>query len=145
METFADKVGYKYEVNNLKKTIITNNSLVYEKFSKEMDIIFKEDYSYLDILKYVRDKVHKGHKLLTHPLSGSVKPNETPFKSVAISIEKGPVDFKSLAIIEESTDTAKKFIEGRRPPNWTEKVLDDFRLIDYHLIKSAVESMDQFY
>jgi hypothetical protein len=37
------------------------------------------------VLVYVRDKIHKGHKLLTHPLSGSIKPNESPYKSVLIS------------------------------------------------------------
>lgn len=129
----------------MKKIIITNNKLVFEKFHKNMDIIFQEEFSYVDILKCVRDKIHKGHKLLTHPLSGSVKPNETPFKSVAIRFNKGPVDFESLTIIEESLATAKKFIEGKKTPKWTEKVLDDFRLIDFYLISSGIESMDQFY
>ena len=64
--------------------LITNNILVYKKYREIMDIIFKEDSSYLDILYYTRDLIHKGHELLTHPLSGSIKPNETPFKTIKI-------------------------------------------------------------
>lgn len=129
----------------MKKRIITNNSLVNERFGTNMDIIFLENVGYLDTLYFVRDRIHEGYKLLTHPLSGSVKPNETPFKSIVISFNKGTVDFESLTIIEESISTAKKFIEGKKHPKWTEEILDDFRLIDFDLIQSGIESMDQFY
>ncbi len=59
-------------------------------------------------MSYVRDKVHEGHELATHPLSGSVKPNETPYKTIMISEKKGVLDFNSLKIIEDSIATAKK-------------------------------------
>lgn len=124
--------------------MVTNNSLVYANYKDKLDIIYSNNYTYLEILDIVRDKIHEGYQLLTHPLSGSVKPNETPYKTVAISNEKGELDFNSLSIIEASMETAKKFIEGKNTPRWTEKVLQDFELIDYYLIKSAVESMDQF-
>jgi len=132
-------------VKFLKKLVITNNSLVYEKFKEKMDIIYLNEFNYLDILKYARDKIHIGHRLLTHPLSGSVKPNETPYKSLAISIEKNEIDFESLNIIEESIVTAEKFILNNKTPKWTDEILSDFRLIDYYLISGAIESMDQFY
>jgi hypothetical protein len=131
-------------VKNLKKIIITNNVLVHDKYNKKMDIIYLENYSYLDILKFVRDKIHQGHKLLTHPLSGSVKPNETPFKTIAISTDKGKLDLESLSIIEDSIVAAKKLIDCKKTPKWTEEILDDFRVIDFHLINGAIESMDQF-
>ncbi|RKD22526.1 hypothetical protein SAMN02745883_00611 [Caminicella sporogenes DSM 14501] len=129
----------------MKKIIVTNNRLVCEKFHKNVDIIFNEDFSYLDVLKCVRDKIHEGHKLLTHPLSGSVKPNETPFKSVVISFDKGNMDFDSLAIIEESIIAAEKFINQKKLPKYSERVLDDCRFIDYCLIRSGIDSIDQFY
>ena len=68
--------------------IITNNKYVHDKFKDKIEIIFKEDATYLEILEFVRDKVHEGHKLMTHPLSGSIKPNETPYKTIMISKEK---------------------------------------------------------
>ena len=64
--------------------IITNNPLIVEKLGQEYTVEY-EDISYEDTLKKVRNYVYKGHELLTHPLSGSVKPNETPYKSVMVS------------------------------------------------------------
>jgi hypothetical protein len=107
--------------------------------------MYSDAYSYLDVLSEARDKIHEGHNLLTHPLSGSVKPNETPYKSLAISIERGSLDMDSLMIIEESIATARKFITGKKTPLWTEQILKDFQMIDFYLIKSAIESMDQFH
>ena len=69
----------------MKNILITNNKYVYEKYKDEFEIVYDEKFTYLDVLEYVRDKVHDGHELITHPLSGSVKPNETPKKSVIIS------------------------------------------------------------
>ncbi len=128
----------------MKKIIITNNDKVNKDYGSTMNVLYFEDESYLDILKIIRDKVHEGYRLLTHPLSGSVKPNETPFKSVAISDEKSSLDMQSLEIIEDCLRVAERFIAEKKPPVWTERVLDDFRLIDYGLIKGAIDSMDQF-
>ena len=128
----------------MKKIIITNNDKVNNDYGSIMNVLYLEDASYLDILKIIRDKVHEGYRLLTHPLSGSVKPNETPFKSAAISVEKSSLDMQSLEIIEDCLRVAERFIAEKKPPVWTESVLDDFRLIDYGLIKGAIDSMDQF-
>jgi hypothetical protein len=129
----------------LKKIIITNNPRVYENYFNKMDILYSDTFSYLDVLLKARDKVHEGHSLLTHPLSGSVKPNETPYKSVAVSAESTTLNMESLMIIEESITTAKKFIGGKKTPNWTDRILEDFQAIDFYLIKSGIESMDQFH
>ncbi|WP_066503874.1 GrdX family protein [Abyssisolibacter fermentans] len=122
-----------------KLIIITNNPLVKEKFS-EYDIIFKE-IDYLEILKQVRDMIHKGHKLLTHPLSGSVKPNETPYKSLAVSKQSiGKLDMDSLMIIEKSIETTNKFYNNAKRPHWKESILEDFQLIDKTLIENALKN-----
>lgn len=125
--------------------LITNNSLVVEKYGDKIEFCNLENYSFVETLEFVRDKVHSGHKLLTHPLSGSVKPNETPFKSIVISKNRSSIDFDSLKIIEESIAAAKKFIDGRKTPNWTDKVRDDFRLVDSTIIGSAINSMSGKY
>ncbi|MCL2399343.1 MAG: GrdX family protein [Defluviitaleaceae bacterium] len=78
------------------------------RFSNIMDIEYHEA-SYLEVLTYVRDYIHKGHQLLTHPLSGSIKPNETPYKSVLISKQAQNLDLRSLSIIEESIVCFDKF------------------------------------
>ena len=61
--------------------IVTNNPLVKENVPKKypsvkIEIDYKE-ISFMDTLKAVRDMVHMGGKILTHPLDGSIKPNET--------------------------------------------------------------------
>lgn len=121
--------------------LITNNYNVYEKYRDNMDITYDEGFSYLEILEYTRDKVHQGHELLTHPLSGSIKPNETPYKSILISKRIDKLDFNSLNIIEESIKTTEKFLHNKITPNWTEKVLEDFRVIDLSLIKNVIDSL----
>lgn len=129
----------------MKNILVTNNSLVNETYKENIEIIYLESLDYLKVLETVRDKVHLGHKLLTHPLSGSVKPNETPFKSVIISEEVGSMDFDSLNIIEESILTAKKFLDQRKIKDWPDEVLKDFRTIDFSIITSGIESMNQLF
>lgn len=121
--------------------IVTNNKLVFEKYKDLYHIVYDESFTYLDVLEYVRDKVHEGHLLTTHPLSGSIKPNETPYKTVMISKKKGTLDYDSLYIIENSISTAKKFIENKATPNWTERILDDFRVIDLSLIENVIDKL----
>lgn len=117
--------------------------MVNEKYSDEMTVIYLDDLELLKVLEVVRDKIHLGHELLTHPLSGSIKPNETPFKSVIISDKIGSVNFESLKIIEESIATAKKFLDQKKVRNWPDRIIEDFRVIDFSLITSGIESMNQ--
>lgn len=125
----------------MENIIVTNNKYVYEKYKDTIEIKYDGDFTYLDVLEFVRDKIHKGHKLMTHPLSGSVKPNETPYKTIMISKDKNTMDYNDLMIIEESIATAKKFIHNKPTPNWTERVLDDFRVIDLSLIDNVMNKI----
>jgi len=120
--------------------IITNNEKVRERYGEDHKIMFI-DGSYRDVLIEARNRVHQGQKLLTHPLMGSVKPNETPFKSVAMSEETGPLSMESLQVIEHSIATYDKFMEMKRPhlgENASESLKDDFREIDLSLLASAL-------
>ena len=91
------------------------------------------DVSYLQVLVLVRNYIHNGHKLLTHPLSGSVKPKETPYKSVVVSHKAGNLCMQSLSIIEESIDCYGRFADRDIP----ESALQDFMEIDCSLILSS--------
>ncbi|NLC03580.1 MAG: GrdX protein [Tissierellia bacterium] len=121
--------------------LITNNKLVYEKYKDQLKVIYDEEFNYVGILEMVRNKIHEGYGLLTHPLSGSVKPNETPYKSILLSDNKSELDTRGLMIVEESILTAKKFLNDKQTPNWTERILDDFRVIDYSLISNVINKM----
>lgn len=122
--------------------IITNNPLVPEKLGSPDTVVY-ESISYEDILRKVRDRIHEGHKLLSHPLSGSVKPNETPYKSVIISTGKGEIDEGSLAIIENAIQACGKFVF--KSDKYKPEVYDDFQLIDWTLLESALASADAGY
>ncbi len=116
--------------------LVTNNPMVLEKLNSSYAIKFIDVYCYIDVLTCVRDLVHKGHTLLTHPLSGSIKPNETPYKSIIVSKEISTLDMKSLSIIEHSIATYLKFTKNKPTPIYIDKVLLDFQLIDFDIINS---------
>lgn len=120
-------------------TIITNNPLAYEKLKDTHNIIYK-DISYEDVLREVRVMIHDGHQLLSHPLSGSVKPNETPYKSVMVSVKKGELDPDSLMIIENAVQACRKF--EFKSDKYKPEVYSDFQEIDLTLLQSGIESAD---
>lgn len=121
--------------------LITNNPSVRDRFSDRFVIEFIEDHAtYGGVLERIRDHVHRGYRLLTHPLSGSVKPNETPYKSVML--EKGDtLDIDSLAMIESAMATMAKFQQNERTPNWTERVLEDFRVVDCSIMEHTIDRL----
>ena len=83
-----------------------------------------------------RDKIHEGYELLTHPLSSSVKPNETPYKSIIISDVKGNLNYDSLVLIENSIITFDKF--KKLNFKLSDKVIEDFKLVDLTVLESAL-------
>ena len=87
-----------------------------------------------DVFVAVRDAVHLGARLVSHPLSGSLKPNETPYKSVALSTTQGQFDEKSLHLIENAITTLAKFPKKNRV--YSERILQDYRVIDLDLMSS---------
>lgn len=119
--------------------VLTNNPLAAERLQGREGVeVVSLDASYEGVLQAVRDKVHEGHELLSHPLSGSVKPNETPYKSVMVSARAKGMDAGSLAIIEEAIHACGKF--QFRSDKYREDALADFRLVDWSLLESALES-----
>ena len=122
-----------------KNIVVTNNPLVKAKYQDKVPLEYY-DIGYLELLMKVRDKVHLGYKLLTHPLSSSVKPNETPYKTVIISEGSG-LDSDSLLIIENSILTTKKFLNDISVYNWEDKILEDFQVVDLSIIEPAINKI----
>ena len=120
--------------------IITNNPLVKEKLPKDANIVYMNG-SYRDILIKVRDLCYIGYVLKTHPLSGSVKPNETPYKSIMVSdASTGKTDFPSCELISNAISTYEKF--AKLPNKWPKEVLLDFQAVDLSLMENALKSLD---
>lgn len=123
------------ETKTLK--LITNNPRFLDYKMKKLEVIYK-DVSYLKILESVRDYIHQNYEMLTHPLYGSVKPNETVYRSIVI-IEKEKLDIDSVSMISDAIQTYIKFRKNKNTPMWTESIKDDFSVIDYDLINNAIE------
>ena len=123
----------------LRFQIITNNKMVEAEFGSKYHIKYF-DITYGEILDKAHFMIAEGYKLLSHPLSGSVKPNETPFKSIMLSDEKKDLDLESLTLIEKAIETYKKF--PKLNVSYKESVINDFKCVDYTLIKSAISSAD---
>lgn len=128
--------------------IVTNNDKVYKKHGNVKEVLFLEDGSYLDVLEKSRDLIHRGAKLLSHPMAGSMKPNQTPYRSVLLEREVPgkisvrqpvpPLDMESLRLIESSIEAAKKFLSIKKTPQWPSKIKEDFKTVDMSIIDSAI-------
>ena len=121
--------------------LITNNEkfLESEEFltSNKIELKFLDNKDYIGVLEYSRNLIHEGYELLTHPLYGSVKPNETIYRTLILKAGK-ELDFNSLSLIEDAIETANKFKKNKVTPLWTESVKDDFRVIDYDLMSKTI-------
>ena len=116
--------------------LITNNPRFINNNFRGIEIEYF-DISYIDILKKARDYVHENYEILTHPLYGSVKPNETIYRTIVIK-ENNSLDITSVNLISDAILTFKKFRNNREVPQWTDRVKDDFSVIDYDLILNAI-------
>ena len=126
----------------MKFTLITNNIDLYEKVKnkKDLDIIFDEKYTYGDVLDIVKKKLQNGFELSTHPLCGSIKPNETPYRSILITKTK-ELDVNGIIIIDEAIETYKKFQNNMKTPLWIDRVLRDFRNVDCNILVQTIEKL----
>jgi hypothetical protein len=118
--------------------VVTNNPMSKAELEEKCNVEFV-DGSTTEVFNKIRDYIHSGHRLLTHPIMSSVKPNQTPYRTVVITEKPSEgVDLQSLQYIEEAIHTTEKFLRNYGTPEWTEKILDDFQLIDYDLVHHAI-------
>lgn len=120
-----------------KVKLLTNNPKFIDYSRKKIEVDYREE-NYLKILEIARDYIHKNYEIITHPLYGSVKPNETIYRSIVLE-KKDSLDLNSVNLISDAIETFKKFENMKKTPNWTESVKDDFSVIDFDLINNAIE------
>ncbi|CBL36265.1 GrdX protein [Clostridium sp. AM29-11AC] len=121
--------------------LVTNNRLCFEKYRDRVRVDYLEDGSYLDVLVRARDYVQKGSRIETHPMAGSIKPNQTPFRSVLLSDRKmdGDEVIENELMIEDAVLMTKKFLSDRPVRKWDESIVNDFRQVDLELISGAID------
>lgn len=126
--------------------LVTNNGMCrdkYERYHPGLSVDYLEDGSYLDVLKRTRDYIHRGYRLETHPLAGSLKPNQIPYKSVIISDQRPDSEefYEYETIIENSINTSRSFLAGKSTPDWPEQLKKDFQFVDMTLMDGAADRM----
>jgi len=116
--------------------IITNNPLVKQILSDYYTVEYYE-ITYREILVKVRDLVYANYELLTHPMAGSVKPNETPYKSLVVGTEPKEFNMEHCDLMMNAMITFDKFRVLDR--HYSDYHLQDFQLIDYTLLCGALD------
>jgi grdX protein len=123
---------------NLEKVIlITNNDKVYLKYKDKLQCIFTEKYE--EVLIKVRDMVYDRHILLTHPQASSLKPNQTPYRSVVLYPQGNEDNMKDILLIEKCLETFKQWQNiSLTPENYSDKIAEDFKVIDLSIIDNII-------
>lgn len=119
--------------------IISNNPKVRENI-KDCPVVFI-DGEYGDVLNHVKRLIiEEKLVLLSHPLSGSIKPNETYYRSILITTTTNKeIDMESLDLIDQAIAVYDKFIMNQKTPQWIDRVLEDFALIDLDIMQSTLQ------
>jgi len=109
--------------------LITNNPLCRDHFAGVYYVEFADVSAHV-ILQQVRDKVHLGHGILSHPRAGGLPPGTSPYKSVVLSeVADGVPNPQLLEIVEN----AVKAYEKART-EFPEKHLEHFSKLDLSLL-----------
>jgi hypothetical protein len=120
--------------------IITNNPMVKNMDNAEICFIQGDCRQ---VLYQVLNKVADGHSLLSHPLAGSIKPEENPYRSIVLSASKSDADLSTLAMLEKCLGKVeagfKDSIKTEHLKLWTQ----DFQMIDKELVNSALQSLTE--
>ena len=128
---------------------IISNNLSLATLSNHVTITHRDHI--LDVLTLTRDKIHLGARLVSHPLAGSVKPHETPYRSIVLLNQQEGLDMDSLNTIEQAIERYQILCQPN-PDHMTltaadihrlfpEKQNRDFQFIDLQLIKSSLSAM----
>ena len=126
---------------DLKKAVlITNNSRVWEKYQAQIKVLFLDTYK--EVLIKTRDMVYDRHILLTHPQASSLKPNQTPYRSVIVYPQEHTDNTDSILLIEKCLETYQSWQEiAPTPKSYTEKVADDFKTIDLSVVDAIMQKL----
>ncbi|AET68304.1 hypothetical protein Desor_2764 [Desulfosporosinus orientis DSM 765] len=115
----------------MKNLIVTNNPAVAEQRNNVLFV----DGSVEEVLIKVRDLVHQGYELISHPLGASIRIIFSPFRSIVLGKKSARADQLSVEIIE---DSILKYTRHMAFRNKETVAGDDYQMIDLILIESAL-------
>ena len=126
-------------------TILTNNPMVEKEFGTSHRVIYY-NASAMDVLGKAAERIVEGEALLNHPLYGSVKPNETPYRTILLK-SRGDSSFAGVSS-EESADLIIKALKAYekfsvKKETTDSLLLQDYQIVDLSLATSAVSAADR--
>lgn len=124
-----------------KVILITNNRKAAERYKGIFDVRMEDDYE--SVLLKTRDLVYSGFSLLTHPQASSLKPNQTPVRSVLLyPYRPGDEHGRDCLIIEDVIHVYWQWQEiAPTPASYAEAVRNDFETIDLSMIEGAAAKL----
>ena len=122
-------------------TIVTDNDRVAEKYKDVTNIILCDTYE--QVLIKVRDLVYDKHILLTHPQASSLKPNQTPYRSVIVYPKGDQDNIKDIMMIDKCIQVYYEWQEiSPSPESYKPKVANDFKTIDLSVIDNVIPRIE---
>lgn len=123
--------------------VVSNNPMVKKELEGTQIPLLWVEGDYELVLTKVRDRVHAGHRIISHPLVGSIKPYETPYRTVVISDWADSLHMTSLQTLEQVFSLLNSFKGKDGKLNslrtYRDEDLPDLQLIDLDLIKPVMD------
>ena len=119
---------------------LTNNPLLL--LERGVDRVEFHPVSVPELFALTQAEVKQGYKLLSHPLTGSIRPDITPYKSILLSDRPSGPDPEGEEVLARAIRyTDALFQMSEQPPSarWDSKTREDFQYVDRSLIQTALE------
>ena len=116
--------------NREQMFIVSNNPSVWRHFSG----CIRVKGSALDVMERVRNLIHKGHRLLGHPLAGSIRLLRNPYRSVFIFSQRKEPDPQAVLQVED----AYFRLSNVGFDTISEQSLCDYQYIDLSLLRALL-------
>lgn len=112
--------------------IITNNPNIVDNQSR---VNFVEG-DFEDVLIKVRDLVHSGYELISHPLGASLRMFFSPYRSILVGDKASDPNEIYIQMIENSIENYRKHMKERNPDLENK---EDYAFVDEELLRSSIE------
>jgi hypothetical protein len=91
-----------------------------------------------EVLLAARDRVHRGYRLLSHPLYGNLRPHHQPFRTVLLDGPGVGVDYQSILLMEEALEVYRPFMDLQEPSRFP--FHQDLAYVDLKLIENTLDA-----
>lgn len=120
--------------------IITNNPMVKNTNNAEICFVIGDCRQ---VLYQVFNQVAMGRRLLSHPLAGSIKFEDNPYRSVVLSKPETDVDLSTLVMLEKCLEKVEAGVRERTAAKGGLAFARDFQMIDKELLDEAMQALGE--